>query len=239
LLPEDGALPWRHRTLIRHETGLQKVAPLFKKGTRDFRRDRARRHRPDEEAQMPETDPVALPYSYPLRVAGLAARKPTRFDLSPLPEERAALAALLGITAIHALRFKGELRPMRQQDYELEARLEAQVEQPCVITLAPVLTELSEPVRRRYLRDYSLPEGDEAEMPEDDSEEPLPAVIDLGAVIAEALALALPDYPHAPGAELGEAVFTEPGQAALRDADLRPFAGLAALVRKDDPPEGH
>ncbi|MGB1722615.1 MAG: DUF177 domain-containing protein, partial [Paracoccaceae bacterium] len=35
--------------------------------------------------------------------------------------------------------------------------------------------------------------------------------------------------PRAHGADLGEAVFTEPGKAAMRDEDTRPFAGLAAL----------
>lgn len=66
-------------------------------------------------------------------------------------------------------------------------------------------------------------------MPEDDSVEPLPDVIDVGVVATEALALALPLYPRAEGAELGEAVFTAPGEAPLRDGDLKPFAGLAAL----------
>ncbi len=47
------------------------------------------------------------------------------------------------------------------------------------------------------------PTDDEAEMPEDDTAEPLPEVIDPGAVMFEALALALPDYPRAPKAETG------------------------------------
>jgi uncharacterized metal-binding protein YceD (DUF177 family) len=72
-------------------------------------------------------------------------------------------------------------------------------------------------------------------MPEDDSTEPLPEIIDLTEVLREALALALPLYPRAPGAELGEAVFAAPGAAPIRDADLRPFAALASLVRKEDP----
>jgi uncharacterized metal-binding protein YceD (DUF177 family) len=50
--------------------------------------------------------------------------------------------------------------------------------------------------------------------------------------LAEALALALPLYPRAPGAELGEAAFTEPGKPVLRDEDARPFAGLAHLRDK-------
>ena len=86
--------------------------------------------------------------------------------------------------------------------------------------------------------DVTAPEGAEIEMPEDDTQEPLPEVIDLGAVMAEALALALPDYPRAPGAELGEAVFAAPGVAALRDADLRPFAALAKLRPQGEEEQG-
>ena len=85
---------------------------------------------------------------------------------------------------------------------------------------------------RRYLADMKVPEGDEVEMPEDDTSEPLPEVIDIGAVAVEALALALPLYPRAPGAALEEAVFAEAGVAPLKDEDLRPFAGLAGLAAK-------
>ena len=85
---------------------------------------------------------------------------------------------------------------------------------------------------RRYLADMKVPEGDEVEMPEDDTSEPLPEVIDLSEVAAEALALALPEYPRAPGAELGEAVHAAPGVAPLTDAALKPFAGLASLAER-------
>ena len=86
---------------------------------------------------------------------------------------------------------------------------------------------------RRYLQDFADPEGDEAEMDGDDSAEALPEEIDAASIAIEALTLALPLYPRAKGASLGEAVFSPPGTEPLRDADLRPFSGLAALVRKD------
>lgn len=167
--------------------------------------------------------------SHPLRVAALSNRKPVRFDLKPDAAARAAIAADLDITALPAFRFKGELRPLGRQDFVLEAAMEATVEQPCSVTLQPVITKLTETVSRRYDADFVFPEGDEVEMPEDDNVEPLPEVIDVGVVATEALALALPLYPRAEGAELGEAVFAAPGQAPLRDGDLKPFASLAAL----------
>lgn len=167
--------------------------------------------------------------SLPFRSATLSSRKATRFDFRPDAAGRAAIAAELGLLDLPAFRLKGEIRPSGRNDFELEAELTADIVQPCSITLAPVPASLKEPVRRSFVADWQIPEGDEVEMPEDDTLEPLPEVIDIGTVALEALALALPLYPRAPGAELGEAVFTAPDAEPLRDEDLRPFAGLAAL----------
>lgn len=182
--------------------------------------------------QPPETAPAPAPYSHPLRVASLATRKPTRFKLIPNAAERAALAATLDLLDLPKVAFIGELRPTGSRDFILEADLQADVVQPCSITLAPVPASVSEKVNRRYMANWIAPEGDEIEMPEDDSVEALPEVIDLGDVLTEALALSLPLYPRAPGAELGEAVFAEPGVEPLKDEALKPFAGLAALKAK-------
>jgi uncharacterized metal-binding protein YceD (DUF177 family) len=174
------------------------------------------------------TDP--LPLSHPLRTASLGTRTVTPFDLRPNAPERAAVAAYLDILAVPEMRFRGTITPAGRRDLVLEGELTARVVQPCVVTLEPVTTRLSEHVERRYVEDFVLPEGDEVEMPEDDGIEPLPQAIDLGAVATEALALALPLYPRAPGASLGETVHAGDGVVPLRDADLRPFAGLAGLT---------
>lgn len=176
---------------------------------------------------LPPTSPP-LP-SQPLRSAGLATRKPTRFAFRPEAADRALIAAALGLIDLPAVSFIGLLRPEGRHDFALEAELLAEAIQPCSVTLAPVPTTIREPVARRYIADYHPPEGDEVELTEDDSE-PLPEILDIAAVAIEALALALPPFPRAPGAELGEAVFAPPGVAPLRQADLNPFAGLASLA---------
>ena len=183
-------------------------------------------------ASSNDSIPATLQLGQPLRVAGLATRKPTRFRIEASAEQRAAAAAILGITAVGRLRFAGEVRPRGRNDWDLVADLEAEVEQPCSVTLVPVVTKIRETVERHYLGDMPVPEGDEVEMPEDDRDEPLPDVIDPGAVALEALALALPAYPRADGAALGEAVFAAEGVAPLRDEDLRPFSGLASLAER-------
>lgn len=173
-----------------------------------------------------------------LRTAALSHRKTTRFRWQPDAAARAALAGVLGLQAIRYLEFLGEIRPEGREDFRLEGQLVADVVQSCGITLAPVPAQIRESVLRRYLAEFTAPEGDEVEMPEDDSSEPLPATLDLPEVAAEALALALPPYPRAAGVSLGEAVFAPEGVAPLRDRDLHPFAGLAGLVARPADPEG-
>lgn len=167
-----------------------------------------------------------LPVSLTFRPGELARRGRAPFRLAPDAEARARLAALLGIEAIPVLDFDGSLAPSGRDDVTLAARLRARVVQPCVVTLAPVTTEIDELVTRRYLADYVEPEADEIEMREDDTAEPLPATIDVAEVMAEALALALPLYPRAPDAGAAAGAETEEGATEPN----RPFAGLGALI---------
>lgn len=178
---------------------------------------------------MTSDDPI---FSHPFRATGRAQRRPSRFDIRPDDAAQARIAGALGLLALDSLRFKGALTPQGRRDWLMEARLTARVAQPCVVTLAPVVTEIAEDVRRRYVADLPEPEGEEIEMPEDDSVEALPSVIDAGAVMIEALSLALPLYPRAAAAELGAAEFAPPGAAPLTDKARRPFSGLADLMRK-------
>lgn len=180
-------------------------------------------------SQTSKTGP-ALP-ELPFKVAAISGRQSTHVKFRPSAPDRAAIAAELGLLELPAFEFEGEIRPLGKRDLILTARLKAQVVQPCVVTLGPVPATLDEAVTRKFLSDWQEPEADEVEIPEDDTTEPLGEVIDAAAVAIEALALALPLYPRAPGAALGEAVFAAPGAEPLRDADLRPFAGLAGLIK--------
>mgnify|MGYP005857179351 CR=1 FL=1 len=201
----------------------------------DMKGDRAVK-KPTPPASTPDPTPAVSPppLSQPFRSGALSLRKPTRFDLTPDATTRKAIAADLDLLAVPYVHFKGEIRPAPNRDFVLEAELIAVVDQPCGVTLAPVRAEIRETVRRRYVSDWVEPQADEVEMPEDDTAEGLPEVIDAGLVALEALALALPLYPRAPGAELGEIAATPPGAVPLRDADLKPFAALAALKQKLD-----
>lgn len=164
-----------------------------------------------------------------LRVADLPNTAPTLFDLRPDSAQCAALGDELGLLALRKVRLRGQIAAQGPRDWVLSATLGATVVQGCVVTLDPVTTRLDVPVRRLFVADYIEPEESEAEIPEDETCEPLRETIALDVILQEALVLHLPLYPRAPGAQLQEAHFSPPGTDPLSDETARPFAGLAAL----------
>lgn len=173
-----------------------------------------------------------------LRVARLDGNQPSEFVLRPGAEGRDWLTSELELLGLPALSFSGTLRAAGREDWLLEARLCARVTQPCIITLTPVTTVIDEAVRRRFTPHMPEPGGEEVEMPEDDSLEPLPAVIDLAGVMTEALELALPLYPRAKGIDDPGAWSDEQPDLAPEDEGRKPFAGLADLLAARDGQEG-
>ncbi|UWQ11998.1 DUF177 domain-containing protein [Aliiroseovarius crassostreae] len=175
----------------------------------------------------------ALPFSHPIRVADLPPNEATPFEIIPSEAQCRAIAADIGVPALRKIRFTGTLAPMGKRDWKMKARLGATVTQDCVVTLAPVTTRIEDEVSRHWIAGLvTAPEGDEVEMPDDVTQEPLGVEIDLGEVLIEALALALPLYPRAEGAALEAQNFTEPGNTPMTDEAARPFAGLAGLRDK-------
>jgi uncharacterized metal-binding protein YceD (DUF177 family) len=215
MIPANLSIPTPCLAVLRLVSGLQKERPLFK----------------NIKSRVPmQTENL---WSHIIRIADLPARKPTTFDLAPGDKALAEIAAELDLLGLKKLRFTGQLAPMGRRDWRLEAHLGATVTQACIVTLMPVVTRIDEDLTRTFVTE--MPEfaaGSEVEMPEDDSVEPLTPTIDLGSLMVEALALALPLYPRAEGAHLTQAAFTEPGVTPLTDEDARPFAGLKALRDK-------
>jgi uncharacterized metal-binding protein YceD (DUF177 family) len=170
-----------------------------------------------------------------LRLAELPRNGPQAVDLVLSQEESDAIADRLVLRGLRKPSFAGTLTPVGKQDWNLDATLAATVVQPCVRTLAPVTTRVTDTVTRRYRAEIDPePQAEEMEMPEDDTQEPLPAVLDLAAVFEEALALALPLYPSVEDSAAADRQFGPPGVTPLTDADLKPLSGLAALKRRMD-----
>lgn len=169
------------------------------------------------------SQPSQQPTRY--RVAQLNPRQPTAFVLAPDAEARAAIASELALSSLPALRFTGDIRPAAHDAWEVTGLLTAKVVQPCVVTLAPVKTAVTEKLRRVFSPHAGTPEGDEVEM-RDEELEPLGQFIDLQSIMIEALSLALPLYPRAEGAEL------DSPQDDQDEETRKPFAGLADLLKQ-------
>jgi uncharacterized metal-binding protein YceD (DUF177 family) len=135
------------------------------------------------------------------------------------PEERAALAKDFKLPAIHALegRFRLTGSPKRVR---VEGAVRARVAQTCVVTLETFEDAIEEEVEV----DFAAPET-ETEAVEGADYEPPDEIaggqIDLGALTAEFLALALDPYPRKPGVD-----FAYDGQGEPSDS---PFADLRKL----------
>ena len=136
------------------------------------------------------------------------------------PGELPAIAARLGIPAVHALRCAFKLRRIGGI-IEAQGELVAGVTQLCVVSL----DEFDSTVEEAFTIHF-VPEGTEDDDPEPDAIDQVPfqgSAIDLGEAAVEQLALALDPYPRKPGAALPEGV---------GEPDLGAFASLAARKPK-------
>ena len=172
-----------------------------------------------------------------LQLRGRPARERIALALRPDPSWQSAIATRLSLDGVEGVTLTGWLEPDGANDWRLEAQLEGRVTQRCVRSAAPVASRIEEPVRRRFLA-APPPEpagGTETQIPDDDSVEPLTEPLDLGAVLEEALALALPLFPRDPGAPEAPVAAAPPGAAPIEADEARsPFAALEALRRRMD-----
>lgn len=158
-------------------------------------------------------------FSRPVAVERIGAA-PAEHRLEADAAERDAVARRLMVPGVGRLVCTYQLRRRAAGVIEATGQLEAEVTQICVVTLE----EFAAPVAETFAI-FFVPAGSESEDADPDLPDEIPyegTAIDLGEAAAEQLALALDPYPKAPGATL----------AFEDDADPAPFAGLAALQRK-------
>jgi uncharacterized metal-binding protein YceD (DUF177 family) len=145
-------------------------------------------------------------------------------------EERADLAARMGIVAIPALEADLRLRRIQSGNMvEVTGEVNARVVQTCVVTLEPFETAIREEVSAYFGRADDIPDPEEVQIDEDKSPEPIGShgEIDLGELAAQHLSLALDPYPRKPGVVFKEIVTGE------ETAPPNPFAVLAELRPKN------
>ncbi len=143
-------------------------------------------------------------------------------------DERAGIAARFGLAALDRLEATLTV-DVDGAEVTMTGTLDAAVEQTCVATGQPLAVTIDEPLSVRFVPLATL------ESTEDDAEIELDADqldvigyagdrIDVGAMLADSLALALDPYPRSPDADTWLKA-----HHILSEEDVGAFSGLAAL----------
>ena len=151
------------------------------------------------------------------------------FEFSADVSQRQALAIHLGLLDLRKLTVAGHVRRDGDSGTILvKGQFLAEVEQRCVVTLAPVEAVLDDSFQISFLSpaEWDIYRARNVDMvPDDDDVEPLEGTnVDLGATVVEYLALAIDPYPRCRNAAFS---FDQGAQV-----DPGPFAALAKLRNK-------
>lgn len=149
------------------------------------------------------------------------------------PAEREALARRFGILRVDALMADAILE-REGRAVRLKGRLVADVVQACVVTLEPVANHVADDFSVRFERGAAAAIDDQTHLvdpDEEDIEVLTSSKIDVGEIVAEQLALALPTYPRKDGAEF-QTFTTDPDNEISALEPPKVFSGLYKLLRK-------
>lgn len=172
-------------------------------------------------------------FSRIFRLDSLEGNAPTRVVLDAGEDERAALARRLSLLALDSLH--AELRVRRLKDgLRISGSFTASGSQACVVTLDPVAFALDEPIEIALYREAALAR-EEARLGDARWEHPVELdvlegeEVDLGEIVAQSLALALPAYPRAPHADEVMRRYAPGADAAPGDDGAQRASPLARL----------
>lgn len=187
---------------------------------------------------------------------GKVERSGFQTEFSASDSECVALARRFDLIAIKALHAHTNARRLRNAavrgTVHIDGRVQARVVQTCVVSMAPVVSDIDETFNLYYapadaVQAMMSKDSDPLDIdPLDDAADPEPVfgdVIDLGEAVAQQLSLALNPYPRAAGLAPGMESVVPPesgagnGSETNPDADThRPFAGLEGLLqsKRDD-----
>lgn len=154
-----------------------------------------------------------------------------KIDLQPTDAERAAIALRLDLITLDQFAGIISIRPEIGREIVADGEVTASFVQTCVVTGEPVEQTMTINISRRYSEDASeFDDTDEDEDMQNDEidEGPDPihnGIVDVGEAAVEELALQIPSYPRASGAEFSNII----EDVDTGDDKPNPFAKLAAL----------
>jgi hypothetical protein len=185
---------------------------------------------PIKQDEIAMSEDLSAVFSRRMKLSGIGPDQVVR-EITANPAECAALAALFGLPALASLAGHFTLAHEQRGVIKADLRVAARLTQTCVITLEPFETSIAETAHLRFVPAAKLHEAETVELDAETLEGPDEIFysgesIDLGAVLAEQLALSLDPYPRKPGAKLPEGL--------ADDTPTGPFAALLPFKK----PEG-
>jgi len=153
-----------------------------------------------------------------------------RLELTADADERQAVAGRLGLQSLACFQAHATLT-RKGERIEAVGRILASLEQRCVVTGEPVPAHVDEAFGLIFVREPEGRPDEEIELASADCDIVFHdgSTIDLGAAIADTLALSLDPYPRSAGAD---AALKEAG--VVSEAEAGPFAALAQLKKGSD-----
>lgn len=146
------------------------------------------------------------------------------------PEECEAIARALELVACRSLTARYAVAPRGGGHVQVSGAVKAVVEQTCVVTLEPLVNEVSDSFRVDYWPDTEMPEpgSGHVDMHDEPDLEPIVAGrIEVGRVIFECVAGAIDLFPRKPGV-----TFEAPPEEDSSAGAGSPFAALAKMKNK-------
>jgi uncharacterized metal-binding protein YceD (DUF177 family) len=172
-----------------------------------------------------------LPWSVPVKLGDISETG-RRVTIEADAATRAALAGALGVDSVQQAGATFDLSHWGRDGLHVAGRVTATVRQSCVVTLEPVINQISEDVDVDFAPEpaaVARPKSEEEAPSSIEGPDPLVGdSIDVGALATEYLILGVDPHPRKPGIAF-DAPQAE-GQAG-EAAEGSPFAALAALKK--------
>ena len=169
-----------------------------------------------------------LEFSRPLDVT----RVPPQGSLEKIsaePTECMALAKRFGLPDLHSLEAELRVSRWRGEGLKIKGRFAIELDQTCVVSLDTFRSVLTDEFETFFLPEGASAGANSALIEAGDAEPFANGIIDMGEVVAEAVALALDPYPKKPGVAFADVIEDENEGDAKASGQANPFAGLGRL----------
>ena len=139
----------------------------------------------------------------------------------------------LNVEKLLSFSFKGRLVRQNNKRYELRASFTATTVQNCIVTWKPIKAVITDKIERHYSEEQVEHKVGDVSLDINSKDlELIRKELNIGAVVIEALCLAIPDYPRKKNVRFAGATITSSGLKPLDKNLSNPFLILKDFLNK-------